>query len=48
MPSIYTGVEEQVIDQEENQTKITELKHKLSDQIRNSNRMADIVLKELI
>lgn len=48
MPSIYTGVEEQVIDQEENKAKIKELKHKLAEQIRMSNRMADIVLKELL
>ncbi|MDE7340405.1 MAG: type I restriction-modification system subunit M [Lachnospiraceae bacterium] len=47
MPSIYTGVEEQIINQEENEAKIKELKRKLSEQIKMSNRMADVLLKGL-
>lgn len=48
MPSLYTGVEEQIINQKENERIIQELKTRLINQIKISNQMADIVLKELV
>lgn len=47
MPSIYTGVEEIIIDQRQNEAEIKILKAKLSEQIKISNQMANILLKEL-
>lgn len=48
MPSIYTGVEEVIIDQKENEAKIRLLKAKLSEQIKISNKLADVLLKGVI
>lgn len=47
MPSIYTGVEEVIIDKVENEKRITELKTKLIEQIRVSNSLATKLLEEL-
>ena len=48
MPSIYTGVEEVIVDQKENEAEIRLLKAKLAEQIIISNKMANVLLKGLI
>lgn len=48
MPSIYTGVEEVIVDLKENEAEIRLLKAKLSEQIKISNKMANVLLKRLI
>lgn len=48
MPSIYTGVEEEIVDQRKNEAEIKLLKVKLSEQIKISNRMANALLKGLV
>lgn len=48
MPSIFTGVEEIIVDQKENEAEIKNLKVKLSEQIKISNQMANILLKGLV
>lgn len=45
MPSIYTGVEEVVVDQKENEAEIRLLKAKLLEQIKISNKMANVLLR---
>lgn len=47
MPSIYTGVEEVVVNQEENDAEIRVLKDKLSEQIKISNNLANMLLKRM-
>lgn len=47
MPSIYTGVEETIINQKENDAEIKLLKVKLSEQIKKSNSLANMLLKGL-
>lgn len=48
MPSIYTGVEEVLVDLKKNEDEIRLLKAKLSEQIKISNKMANVLLKGLI
>ena len=48
MPSIFTGVEEIIVDQKENEAEINNLKARLSEQIRISNQMANTLLERLI
>ena len=48
MPSIYTGVEEVVVNQKENEAEIIMLKARLAEQIQKSNEMANELLKGLI
>ncbi len=48
MPGIYTGVEEIIVDQRENEAEIKNLKVKLMEQIKISNQMANTLLKGLI
>lgn len=47
MPSIYTGVEEVVIDLAENEMRISELKKMLVEQIKVSNSLSNALIKEL-
>ncbi|MCD2492965.1 type I restriction-modification system subunit M [Lacrimispora sp. NSJ-141] len=47
MPSIYTGVEEIVVNKEENEKAINLLKESLKEQIKISNNLANVLLKGL-
>lgn len=47
MPSIYTGIEEKEINQEENKRQIAVLKQQLKEQIRRSNQLAQNLIWEL-
>lgn len=48
MPSLYTGVEEQVIDQNDNLKQIETLKNLLCQQIKISNKLGKQITEELI
>lgn len=47
MPSVYTGVEEILVDIEQNEMKILELKKRLVEQIKHSSKLANSLVKEL-